>query len=99
MSESPERPDYVWHFQLSNDASERVGEDALTEMVRQQVRAILQCVILTSNGVDLAVTGFRFLNEPGREHVLNTHLTDGASPDAESASHLQGGTPESGSTD
>ena len=44
--------------------------DALTEMVRRQLKALLGCVILTADGVDLKVTGFRFLGDPDAEHAI-----------------------------
>jgi len=62
--------DYVWHFKLSDDEVEGFEADALTEMLREQLRAILECVVLTSNGVHLRVTGFRFLAEPKTDHLL-----------------------------
>ena len=74
MSEYSERPDYVWHFKLSGDAAEGAEADALTEMVRRQLRALLRCVTLKSDGVDLKVTGFSFLGEPEREHAVYPEL-------------------------
>ncbi len=61
--------DYVWHFKLK--CSEQMGdEDALTQMVQEQVAALLRCIAFTSDGADVRVTGFRFLDSPGIDHVL-----------------------------
>jgi hypothetical protein len=70
MTESPDHLDYEWHFKLASDEDERLHPDALTEMVRQQLTALLGCVVLTANGVDLGVTGFRFLADLDAEHAI-----------------------------
>ncbi len=83
MSE-PERIDYVWHFKLRDDDDAPGGcDEALTEMVRQQISALLRCVQLTSDGRDVRVTGFRFLGDSSREHLIRSSLTDAGSPDDE----------------
>lgn len=67
--------DYVWHFKLraepgaSPDEPE-AAQAALTAMVARQIQALLRCVVLTSDGEDLKVTGFRFLDQGGTEHAL-----------------------------
>jgi hypothetical protein len=63
-------PDYVWHFKLSDDHLDEPPDEALTEMLRRQLRAILGCVVLTSSGTDLRITGFRFLSERETEHAI-----------------------------
>jgi hypothetical protein len=65
-----EQPEYVWHFKLTTDAVENPDPDALTAMVRDQLAALLRCVILTRDGSDLKVTGFRFLDDLDREHTI-----------------------------
>jgi len=74
MLQKQEPPDYVWHFRLTHGPGEDPGSDPLVEMVRAQVAALLRCVVLTERGVDLKVTGFRFLGEPEVEHPV---LTEG----------------------
>ena len=64
--------DYVWHFRLED--AEPVGDDALTEMVSRQISALLRCVTFTSDGVDVKVTGFRFLEDESGEHVIESRL-------------------------
>jgi hypothetical protein len=71
-------PDYVWHFKLSDDRQEVLPDDALAEMLRQQLRAMLGCVVLTSSGADLRVTGFRFLSELETEHSLYPEAVSGS---------------------
>lgn len=99
MTESHERPDYVWHFKLSKDTDETQDPEALTAIVREQVRALLRCVTLTNDGADLKVTGFRFLDEPDREHIIRPTLPirpsaqgeSEAEPDGEAVRPLPGG--------
>jgi hypothetical protein len=74
MSDSPNQPDYVWHFKLSDDEGERLHSDALTEMLRRQLKALLGCVALTSDGANLKVTGFRLLADPAVEHTIYPEL-------------------------
>jgi hypothetical protein len=62
-------PDYVWHFRLSDHQPPK-DSDPLTEMIRQQLCALLGCVVLTRNGQDIRITGFRLLTEPGHDHLL-----------------------------
>jgi hypothetical protein len=65
-----EDADYVWHFKFSDDRPPDPTADALAEMVREQLRALLGCVVLTRNGSELRVTGFRFLGDLENEHLL-----------------------------
>jgi hypothetical protein len=62
--------DYVWHFKLPESASRDGGHEAMSEMVKRQVEALLRCVVFTSNSDVVRVTGFRFLDQPDVEHVL-----------------------------
>ena len=70
MSDSPDHSDYEWHFKLSSRDGDRLHPDTLTEMARRQVKALLSCVVLRADGVDLRVTGFRFLDEPDVEYAI-----------------------------
>jgi len=70
MTGSPEQPEYVWHFKLSSDEGERLHPEALTEMLRRQLKTLLSCAVLTSDGTDLRVTGFRLLEDLECEHAL-----------------------------
>jgi hypothetical protein len=75
MDDQQPQADYVWHFKLSPEAPAEDG-DALARMVGEQVAALLRCVTFTSNGADVNVTGFRFLDSPETEHVLPPALPD-----------------------
>lgn len=77
------RDDYVWHFKLEADAEAPLADEALTEMVRRQVAALLRCLRFTSGGSDVVVTGFRFLDDPSREHLLAPPPRDEAPGEAE----------------
>ena len=70
MSGSPGNSDYEWHFKLSSEGGESLHADALTEMARQQLKALLSCLVLTSDGANVRVTGFRFLGDSDAEHAI-----------------------------
>lgn len=70
MTSFDHQQDYVWHFKLSEDADRNLCDDALTEMVRRELKALLGCVALTQHGRRVRVTGFRFLGEPDEEHPI-----------------------------
>lgn len=84
MAASRDDPEYVWRFKLSDGDDGSLHADALTEMVRRELRALLGCVVLTRGGEDLKVTGFRFLNEADGEHAIHPELP-GAGTCAETA--------------
>ena len=70
MNEHEHESDYVWHFRFSEDEGERLHADSLAEMLRRQLKALLDCVTLTCNGHDLTVTGFRLLADQAREFEI-----------------------------
>lgn len=70
MNEYQDLPDYVWHIKLSGDEEDSVHEDVLAEMLRRQLKALLGCVELTSNGESVKVTGFRLLADPDRDYAI-----------------------------
>lgn len=77
MTVSQDHQDYVWHFKLSEDGERDAQGDALTEMVRRELRALLGCVVLTHRGQNVKVTGFRFLGESNEEHAIHTEVEEG----------------------
>ena len=78
MADDLEDEDYVWHFRLSNGEGLLGSPDqALTEMVRRQLQALLSCVVLTHEGADLKVTGFRFLDAQDEGHALRPNPREG----------------------
>ena len=91
MSESPDHLDYEWHVKLTDEEGERLHPDALTEMVRQQLKALLGCVVLTDAGVDLRVTGFRFLADMDAEQAIYPEVAKRGCAAVESPSRQQGG--------
>jgi hypothetical protein len=83
MSEREQPQDYVWHFKLrEDDDAPGAGDEALTEMVHQQIAALLRCVQFTNDGRDVRVTGFRLLDDPSQEHRIRSAL-DVGSPEGE----------------
>jgi hypothetical protein len=83
MTKCDQSDDYTWHFKLS-EVTPLEDEDALAEMVRQQLEALLRCLTFTSRGRDVTVTGFRFLNDASREYVLRSPLDERGSGTSES---------------
>jgi hypothetical protein len=77
---TPHREDeYIWHFRLEEQGeSPTESEEALTEMVRQQIAALLRCLQFMSDGRPVAITGFRFLADPAREHYIAQAPDDSA---------------------
>jgi hypothetical protein len=60
-----EHGDFIFRFSLDElPQGEPVYEDALTEMVREQLEALLEVVEVTKGGEPVAIDGFRFLNNP-----------------------------------
>ena len=47
MDEQSEQGDYVWHFRLAEPLRSDGDVDAMTEMVRKQVEALLRCLTFT----------------------------------------------------
>lgn len=76
---SGETEDYVWHFKLLETGPGQSEEAALTEMVQQQIAALLRCLTFTCDGRDVRVTGFRLLEDPAREHLIPSALEDDSS--------------------
>lgn len=73
--------EYVWRFKLAGAHDAGPDGDALTEMVRQQVSALLRCVVLTHEGDEVRVSGFRLLCDPEQEHALGSSLGGLETPD------------------
>ena len=82
MHDHDDTADYVWHFKLE-EAEAGQSDDALAEMVRRQISALLRCVGFTSDGQDVRVTGFRFLDDPTREHLVPPSLAEAAGSEPE----------------
>lgn len=61
--------DFVFRFKLDPDDSGETGyDDPLTELVRSQLEALLEVVVLTRGGEELrGVDGFRFMKHLDRQ--------------------------------
>jgi hypothetical protein len=70
MAEKQEMEEYVWRFKLTQAPEDAHGSDALTEMVRRELEALLGCLVLTKGGAAVRVDGFRFLAEAEVNHRL-----------------------------
>jgi hypothetical protein len=64
--------DFVFRFKVGEDgAGEAVYDDPLTELVRSQLEALLEVVVLTRGGEELrGVDGFRFMKHLDRQYGI-----------------------------
>jgi hypothetical protein len=58
-----ENGDFIFRFKLDEIQDEKVYDDPLTEMVRSQLAALLDVVVLTENDKPVNVNGFKFIND------------------------------------
>lgn len=86
-----EHGDFIFRFSLDElPAAEPVYDDALTEMVREQLEALMEVVELTKDGTTIHVDGFRFLNDPATVYrIFRASAEDSSSGDVEQSSHGQ----------
>lgn len=63
--------DYVFRFQLS-EVEEVYYKDRYTEMIRQQIVNLLDIVVLTQNGEECQVNGFKFHNDIDNNYIIWT---------------------------
>jgi hypothetical protein len=61
---------YDFHFKLEEAASGKESGDALTDLVRSQLRTLLDVIALTKDGKDLEADGFRFLESGSPVHRI-----------------------------
>ena len=71
MAGLPDSDDYVWHFRLDEvELAGRRRRRPRRDGALSGCAALLRCVIFTSDGAEVRVTGFRFLAERGTEHLI-----------------------------
>ena len=77
--------DFIFRFSLDElPEPDPVYDDALTEMVREQLEALLDVVEVTKDGDPVAVDGFRFLNDPGTVYrIFRSRPADSRPEDVE----------------
>jgi len=65
--------DFVFRFKVGEEgASEAVYDDPLTELVRSQLEALLEVVVLTRGSEELrGVDGFRFMKHLDRQYQIH----------------------------
>jgi len=70
--------DYQFRYRLEPEKAEkeRVYSDPLIELIRSQLEQLLNLVILTYQGEDVRVDGFRPLNTPERIYEIFPHGED-----------------------
>jgi hypothetical protein len=61
---------YDFHFKLEEAAPGAASGDALTDLVRSQLRTLLDVIALTKDGKDLEADGFRFLESGSPVHKI-----------------------------
>ena len=62
--------DYVFRFRLDEAQQSPVYQNRLVEMVREQLAALLDVVVLTRGSQDVSVDGFRLLGDPDHIYPL-----------------------------
>jgi len=68
--DKPEDQEYVFHFKLEQPLTGAENGDALADLVGSQLRSLLDVIVLTRDGKDLDVDGFRFLESGSPVHPL-----------------------------
>ncbi len=54
--------DYIFHFELNDDNKEqKLYDNPLIEMIRQQINNLLEIVVLTKDGVEIEIDGFKLI--------------------------------------
>jgi hypothetical protein len=66
----PRDDDYVFRFRLDDSGKPALYQDAFTEMVRRQLAAMLEVVVLTEDGEEVSVDGFRIINDRDRTYRI-----------------------------
>ncbi len=70
--------DFVFRFKLDRESTgDAVYDDPLTELVRSQLEALLEVVVLTRGGEELrGVDGFRFMKQIDRPFEIYPEKQD-----------------------
>ncbi len=73
-----DKKDFVFRFKLDEQTPEKgVYDDPLTELVRSQLEALLEVVVLTRGGEELrGVDGFRFMKHLDRQYEIHPDQQD-----------------------
>ena len=61
--------DYIFRFRLEEGPA-LIYANRLAEMVRQQLAALLDVVVLTRGSQEVKIDGFKFLGDPGQIYSL-----------------------------
>lgn len=64
--------DYKFRYRLEPEKviRERVYSDPLVELIRSQLEQLLNLVVLTHEGEDMKVDGFKLLNNPEQTYRI-----------------------------
>jgi len=70
--------DFKFRFKIGEDApGDAVYDDPLTELVRSQLEALLDVVVLTRNGEEVrGLDGFRFMKHLDRQYHIHPEEQD-----------------------
>jgi len=70
--------DFVFRFKVDGETPrDPVYDDPLTELVRSQLEALLEVVVLTRDGEELrGVDGFRFMKHLDRQYRIHPDEQD-----------------------
>lgn len=61
--EAHERDEFIFRYELFAEPNKPVYEDPLVELIRSNLEAILDVIVLVSNGKEVTVDSFKLLGE------------------------------------
>lgn len=59
--------DYVWKFKINTDSD--VCNTLMEDTISFMLNSILKYVILTFNGIDVNINGFRYIKDKGSQSI------------------------------
>ncbi len=73
VSQTPKSENgFVWHFRIGSELASPLYENSVQEMIRTQLLNLLDVVILTQNGREVRVDGFKLMNDLHTIHPIYT---------------------------
>jgi len=66
------KDEHIWHFELKPLPSASSGSDGdiVVDFVRKTLRELLDFVVLTQDGQEAKVNGFKMQGKPGKNHNI-----------------------------
>jgi len=70
MDNNDKSGDYVFRFELNAKPEGTLYDDPLVEFVRSQLEDLLNFLVLTKDGEEVKVNGFKLLDDRGNEYRI-----------------------------